>query len=158
SSPGAWLRSWPRSCATVRRKTPSPCRGTTDYARFMSTERTAWRSRQGPIGVLTGAGISTDSGIPDFRGPKGVWTKDPIAELLFTYPNSTADPELRQKSWRARRDNPAWQAEPNAAHKALAELEHGGRAVRIITQNIDRLHQRAGSTPRKVIEIHGNMF
>jgi len=124
----------------------------------MSTERTDWRNRQGPIGVLTGAGISTDSGIPDFRGPKGVWTKDPIAELLFTYPNYIADPELRQKSWLARRDNPAWQAEPNAAHKALAELEHGGRAVRIITQNIDRLHQRAGSTPRKVIEIHGNMF
>ncbi|MFL6113160.1 MAG: SIR2 family NAD-dependent protein deacylase [Catenulispora sp.] len=119
---------------------------------------TDWRSRQGPIGVLTGAGISTDSGIPDFRGPRGVWTNDPIAELLFTYPNYLADPELRKRSWRARRDNPAWQAEPNAAHKALAELEHAGRAVRIITQNIDRLHQRAGSTPRKVIEIHGNMF
>jgi NAD-dependent deacetylase len=119
---------------------------------------TDWRSRQGPIGVLTGAGISTDSGIPDFRGPQGVWTNDPIAELLSTYPNYLADPELRKRSWLARRDNPAWQAEPNAAHKALAELEHAGRAVRIITQNIDRLHQRAGSSPRKVIEIHGNMF
>ena len=127
----------------------------------MSTERaqhTDWRSRGGPIGILTGAGISTDSGIPDFRGPKGVWTNDPIAELLSTYPNYLADPELRRKSWLARRDNPAWQAEPNAAHKALAELEHAGRAVRIITQNIDRLHQRGGSSPRKVIEIHGNMF
>lgn len=121
----------------------------------MSTD---WRNRTGPIGVLTGAGISTDSGIPDFRGPKGVWTDDPIAELLFTYPNYLADPELRKKSWLARRDNPAWQAVPNAAHRALAELEHSGRAVRIITQNIDRLHQRGGSTPRKVIEIHGNMF
>ena len=121
----------------------------------MSTD---WRSRKGPIGVLTGAGISTDSGIPDFRGPMGVWTKDPIAELLSTYDNYMADPELRKRSWLARRDNPAWQAEPNAAHKALAELEHGGRAVRIITQNIDRLHQKAGSTPRKVIEIHGTMF
>ena len=117
-----------------------------------------WRGRTGPIGVLTGAGISTDSGIPDFRGPQGVWTNDPIAELLFTYPNYLADPELRKQAWLARRDNPAWRAEPNAAHRALAELEHGGRAVRIITQNIDRLHQRAGSTPRKVIEIHGNMF
>lgn len=117
-----------------------------------------WRKRSGPIGVLTGAGISTDSGIPDFRGPGGVWTKNPIAELLSTYDNYIADPELRERSWIARRDNPAWEAEPNAAHKALAELEHAGRAVRIITQNIDRLHQKAGSSPRKVVEIHGNMF
>jgi NAD-dependent deacetylase len=119
---------------------------------------TQWRKRPGPIGVLTGAGISTDSGIPDFRGPRGVWTEDPIAELLATYQNYVADPELRKRSWLARRDNPAWRAEPNGAHKALAELEHSGRAVRIITQNIDRLHQKAGSSPRKVIEIHGNMF
>ena len=102
--------------------------------------------------------VSTDSGIPDFRGPRGVWTEDPIAELLSSYQNYVADPELRQRSWLARRDNPAWQAEPNAAHTALAELEHAGRAVRIITQNIDRLHQKAGTSPRKVIEIHGNMF
>ena len=118
---------------------------------------TDWRARKGPIGILTGAGISTDSGIPDFRGPKGVWTKDPIAELLSTYPNYVSDPELRKRSWLARRDNPARHAEPNAAHKALAELERSGRAVRIITQNIDRLHQKGGSSPRKVIEIHGNM-
>lgn len=118
---------------------------------------TDWRARKGPIGILTGAGISTDSGIPDFRGPRGVWTKDPIAELLSTYPNYVSDPELRERSWLARRDNPARQAEPNAAHRALAELEHSGRAVRIITQNIDRLHQKGGSSPRKVIEIHGNM-
>lgn len=117
-----------------------------------------WRRRKGPIGVLTGAGISTDSGIPDFRGPRGVWTKDPIAELLSTYDTYITDPELRERSWLARRDNPAWEAEPNAAHKALAELEHAGRAVRIVTQNIDRLHQKAGSSPRKVVEIHGNMF
>lgn len=117
-----------------------------------------WRSRDGRIGVLTGAGISTDSGIPDFRGPRGVWTKDPIAELLSTYDNYLADPELRQRAWLARRDNPAWQARPNAAHIALAELAQAGRAVTIITQNIDQLHQRAGSPPDRVIEIHGNMF
>jgi NAD-dependent deacetylase len=117
-----------------------------------------WRKRPGPIGVLTGAGISTDSGIPDFRGPRGVWTKDPIAELLSTYDNYVSDPELRARSWIARRDNPVWQAEPNAGHLALAELEHAGRAVRIITQNIDRLHQKAGTSPREVVEIHGNMF
>ncbi|WP_167477318.1 SIR2 family NAD-dependent protein deacylase [Nocardia arthritidis] len=119
---------------------------------------TDWRRRTGRIGVLTGAGISTDSGIPDFRGPRGVWTKDPIAELLSTYDNYIADPDLRSRSWLARRDNPAWQARPNAAHRALVELERGGRAVTIITQNVDRLHQRAGSTPERVIEIHGNMF
>ncbi|MFX0575316.1 SIR2 family NAD-dependent protein deacylase [Nocardia nepalensis] len=119
---------------------------------------TDWRKRDGRIGVLTGAGISTDSGIPDFRGPRGVWTKDPIAELLSTYDAYLADPELRKRSWLARRDNPAWQAEPNAAHIALADLERAGRTITIITQNIDRLHQRAGSSPGRVIEIHGNMF
>ncbi|MBF6173116.1 SIR2 family NAD-dependent protein deacylase [Nocardia blacklockiae] len=119
--------------------------------------RTGWRRRTGSIGVLTGAGISTDSGIPDFRGPRGVWTTDPIAELLSTYQSYVSDPELRQRSWLARRDNPAWRAEPNDAHRALARLGHG-RDVRIITQNIDRLHQRAGSPPDTVVEIHGNMF
>ncbi|MFC9436372.1 NAD-dependent deacetylase [Nocardia sp. NPDC057030] len=117
-----------------------------------------WRSRDGRIGVLTGAGISTDSGIPDFRGPRGVWTKDPIAELLSTYDNYLADPELRKRAWLARRDNPAWRARPNAAHLALAELSQAGRPVTIITQNIDRLHQQAGSPADRVIEIHGNMF
>ncbi|WP_280361833.1 SIR2 family NAD-dependent protein deacylase [Nocardia wallacei] len=118
---------------------------------------TGWRQRTGPIGVLTGAGISTDSGIPDFRGPRGVWTEDPIAELLSTYQNYVADPELRRRAWLARRDNPAWQAEPNDAHRAVARLGRE-RDVRIITQNIDRLHQRAGTPPESVVEIHGNMF
>lgn len=117
---------------------------------------TDWRARKGPIGVLTGAGISTDSGIPDFRGPRGVWTSDPIAELLSTYQNYVSDPELRVRSWQARRDNPAWQARPNAAHAALVRLAESGREVGIITQNIDQLHQRAGS--ESVVEIHGNMF
>ncbi|MFR9751334.1 SIR2 family NAD-dependent protein deacylase [Nocardia sp. 004] len=119
---------------------------------------TQWRSRTGRIGVLTGAGISTDSGIPDFRGPRGVWTKDPIAELLSTYQSYMADAALRKRAWLARRDNPAWQAAPNAAHIALADLARAGREVTIITQNIDRLHQRAGFAPERVIEIHGNMF
>ncbi|WP_280502220.1 SIR2 family NAD-dependent protein deacylase [Nocardia farcinica] len=119
---------------------------------------TDWRTRPGRIGVLTGAGISTDSGIPDFRGPSGVWTKNPIAELLSTYDAYLSDPELRVRSWLARRDNPAWQAKPNAAHRALVALERSGRSVTIVTQNIDRLHQRAGSNPDRVIEIHGNMF
>ncbi|WP_280399543.1 SIR2 family NAD-dependent protein deacylase [Nocardia carnea] len=119
---------------------------------------TSWHERGGRIAVLTGAGISTDSGIPDFRGPRGVWTEDPVAELLSTYDNYLADPALRARSWKARRDNPAWGAEPNPAHRALVDLERAGRALTIVTQNIDRLHQRAGSNPQRVIEIHGNMF
>uniref|UniRef100_UPI002455A2AE SIR2 family NAD-dependent protein deacylase n=1 Tax=Nocardia farcinica TaxID=37329 RepID=UPI002455A2AE len=117
-----------------------------------------WRTRSGRIGVLTGAGISTDSGIPDFRGPRGVWTEDPIAELMSTYDQYLSDPDLRRRSWLARCANPAWQAEPNAGHLALVDLERAGRAVTIITQNVDRLHQRAGSSPQRVVEIHGNMF
>lgn len=116
-----------------------------------------WRERPGPVAVLTGAGISTASGIPDFRGPEGVWTKNPIAELSANYVDYLRDSELRARSWIARRDNPAWDAEPNAAHRALAALE-ADRSVRILTQNIDRLHQRAGSSPRKVLELHGTMF
>ncbi|MFI9533111.1 SIR2 family NAD-dependent protein deacylase [Nocardia fusca] len=119
---------------------------------------TDWYARTGRIAALTGAGISTDSGIPDFRGPRGVWTEDPIAELLSTYDHYLADPALREKSWLARRDNPAWAAEPNGAHRALVDLERAGRALTIVTQNIDRLHQRAGSAPQRVVEIHGNMY
>lgn len=109
------------------------------------------------VTVLTGAGISTDSGIPDFRGPKGVWTRDPAAEALFTIDNYVADPEIRRRSWLSRRENPLWNAEPNAGHRALVDLEAAGLLHRLVTQNIDRLHQRAGSDPDRVIEIHGNM-
>jgi NAD-dependent deacetylase len=119
--------------------------------------RIDWRGRPGPIGVLTGAGISTASGIPDFRGTEGVWTKNPVAELSANIDDYLCDPELRIRSWKARRDNPAWQAEPNEGHLALAELERH-RSLRILTQNVDRLHHKAGSTPRKVFELHGNMF
>lgn len=114
--------------------------------------------RKPMLAVLTGAGISTESGIPDFRGPSGVWTRDPEAEKLFTLANYLADPAVRKRSWLARRDNPAWTAEPNAAHLALAEAERSGVPVRILTQNIDGLHQKAGSSPRKVLELHGTMF
>lgn len=118
---------------------------------------TSWRGRPGPIAVLTGAGISTDSGIPDFRGAEGVWTKNPIAELSANITDYLRDPRLRARTWLARRDSPARTAEPNPAHRALAELERH-RSVRILTQNVDRLHLKAGSTPRKVLELHGNMF
>jgi len=110
------------------------------------------------IAVLTGAGISTDSGIPDFRGPNGVWTRDPAKEKLFTLQNYVADEEVRKASWLARRDSPAWTAAPNPAHLALARLEAEDFPLRVITQNIDGLHQKAGISDRKVIELHGTMF
>ena len=109
------------------------------------------------IAVLTGAGISTDSGIPDFRGPNGVWTKNPEAEKLSTLSEYVGDPSVRRRAWRSRRDHPAWSAKPNAGHHALVELECTGRLVAIVTQNIDGLHQAAGSDPERVIEIHGTM-
>ncbi len=109
------------------------------------------------VTVLTGAGISTDSGIADFRGPNGVWTRDPAAEALFTIDNYLADPDVRRRSWLARRANPAWGAEPNAGHRALVDLERAGVLRALVTQNIDRLHQAAGSSPDVVLELHGNM-
>jgi NAD-dependent deacetylase len=107
------------------------------------------------IAVLSGAGISTDSGIPDFRGPNGLWTRDPSAERMSTFTDYRDDPAVRLRSWQARLEHPAWTAEPNAAHRALVSLEQAGRLVALVTQNIDGLHQRAGS--RSVLELHGTM-
>ena len=109
------------------------------------------------IVVLTGAGISTDSGIPDFRGPQGVWTRNPQAERLSNIHYYMSDPEVRRLAWKGRLDHPAWQAKPNAAHHALVELERRGKLLALVTQNIDGLHQRAGSTPARVIEVHGTL-
>lgn len=117
-----------------------------------------WLSAARTVTVLTGAGISTDSGIPDFRGPQGVWTKDPNAAAMFTIDNYVADPEVRRRAWRSRREHAAWTAEPNAGHAALVELERAGKLRSIVTQNIDGLHQKAGSDPTRVIEIHGTIW
>ena len=106
---------------------------------------------------MTGAGISTESGIPDFRGPQGVWTKDPQAEKLSNIHYYVADPEIRRKSWQARLAHPAWTAKPNAGHAAIAELERRGKLHALITQNIDGLHQKAGNSPERVIEVHGTV-
>lgn len=107
--------------------------------------------------ALTGAGISTDSGIPDFRGPSGVWTKDPAAEKASHIDHYLADPEVRRRAWRNRSASPAWTAAPNAGHRALVDLERSGRLTCLITQNIDGLHQAAGSDPALVVEVHGTM-
>lgn len=107
------------------------------------------------IAVLTGAGISTDSGIPDYRGPKGLWQRDPQAQQLVTIGPYLADPDVRRRAWLLRRDAGALAAEPNAGHLALVELERSGLPVRVLTQNVDGLHQRAGLPDRKVLELHG---
>ncbi|GAA2135492.1 SIR2 family NAD-dependent protein deacylase [Glycomyces algeriensis] len=120
-----------------------------------ATEVARWFGEASSITVLTGAGVSTDSGIPDFRGPQGVWTKNPAAEKMFTIDNYLADPEVRRQAWAARRVSPLWTAQPNTAHRALAEFERTGRLRAVITQNTDGLHQAAGSDPASVIEIHG---
>ena len=117
----------------------------------------AWVGEARRVVVLTGAGISTDSGIPDFRGPQGVWTRDPQAEKLSDIRYYTADPEIRRRSWQSRLDHPAWTARPNAGHAAIAELERRGRLHALITQNIDGLHQQAGNSTARVIEVHGTV-
>jgi NAD-dependent deacetylase len=107
--------------------------------------------------VLTGAGISTESGIPDFRGPQGVWTKNPGAEKLATLQHYMSDPDVRKRAWQKRLRSEALSAEPNAGHRALVELERCGKLHTLITQNIDGLHQRAGSSAERVVEIHGTI-
>ncbi|MEO5899494.1 MAG: Sir2 family NAD-dependent protein deacetylase [Ilumatobacteraceae bacterium] len=109
------------------------------------------------VTVLTGAGISTDSGIPDFRGPNGVWTKNPAMEKASTLQHYLADPDVRRAAWQNRLHSPAWDAQPNAGHRAIVELERQGKLVAVVTQNIDELHQRAGNAADKVIEVHGTM-
>src|SRR5437667_55141 len=142
--PGARHRRRPgRRLGGLRRRTVSEVR--------------AWIEAAQRIVVLTGAGISTDSGIPDFRGPQGVWTKNPEAEKQSTLQNYVADPEVRKRAWQSRLESPAWKAQPNAGHRALVTLERRGKLDTLITQNIDGLHQAAGYSPDRVIEIHGTM-
>ena len=114
-----------------------------DAARWLRSARS--------ILVFTGAGMSTESGIPDFRGPLGVWrTRDPNR---YTLQNYVADPEVRRERWLDRLDSPIDTAQPNAAHLAIADLQRAGRAPVVVTQNIDGLHQKAGT--QNVIELHG---
>ncbi|MCY3644022.1 MAG: Sir2 family NAD-dependent protein deacetylase [Acidimicrobiaceae bacterium] len=108
------------------------------------------------VTVLTGAGISTDSGLPDFRGPKGLWTKDPAAERASNINVYVSDPDVRRSNWARRASGALWaDVEPNRGHEALVHLEERGKLHLLITQNVDELHQRAGSDPERVVEIHG---
>jgi len=110
-----------------------------------------WLRAARRILVFTGAGVSTESGIPDFRGPQGVWrTRDPAR---YTIQNYLRDTEVRRERWRDRLESPVDSALPNAAHRAIARLQRAGRAPVVVTQNIDGLHQAAGCDD--VIELHG---
>jgi len=106
--------------------------------------------------VFTGAGVSTESGIPDFRSPGGIWERfDPDD---FTYQKFVSNPETRRKQWQMLREGMlTGGAEPNPAHYAVAELDRIGKLDCVITQNIDNLHQKAGVPDSKVFELHGNM-
>jgi len=116
-----------------------------------------WVDAAKRIVVLTGAGISTDSGIPDYRGPNGVWTRNPAAEKLATLQNYMTDTEVRKASWQGRLNHPAFGAQPNAGHVALLHLERRGKLHALVTQNVDGLHLGAGNSAEKVIEVHGNV-
>jgi len=109
--------------------------------------------------VFTGAGISTESGIPDFRGPDGLWTKvDPDD---FHIDRFRADPELRERGWRMHLDGELWGARstvrPNQGHIAIKRLADGGRMSGVVTQNIDGLHHKSGLDDSQVAELHGNV-
>ena len=111
----------------------------------------------GSVVVLTGAGISTDSGIPDYRGPNGLWTRDPEAERTADISYYLSDPDIRKRSWQHRLDAPAWTAKPNPGHQALVDLERAGLLTDLLTQNVDGLHLIAGNSPEVVVELHGTI-
>ncbi len=120
-------------------------------------EVAGWIREAERVTALTGAGISTDSGIPDFRGPNGVWTKDPAAQRLSHIRHYMQDPEVRVLAWQGRLNHPAWNAAPGPGHRALAALERKGKLHTLVTQNIDGLHQLAGTSEEILIEIHGTI-
>jgi len=117
----------------------------------------SWIDAASRIVVLTGAGISTDSGIPDFRGPQGLWTKNPEAEKMATLQNYLADGDLRKRAWKTRIASFPRRSEPNVGHHALVELERRGKLHTLITQNVDGLHFDAGTSADRLIEIHGTV-
>jgi NAD-dependent protein deacetylase/lipoamidase len=116
-----------------------------------------WLGRARFVVALTGAGISTESGIADFRGPQGLWTKNPEAEKMATLDHYMSDPVVRRRSWRNRVEGSYFDAEPNAAHHALVDLERKGVLHALVTQNVDGLHLAAGTEPEMLVEIHGTV-
>jgi NAD-dependent deacetylase len=135
----------------------SPLASQPHAADHVIAQAAGWLDRARAVVVLTGAGISTDSGIPDFRGPQGVWTKNPKAERTSHIQHYVTDPEVRRMAWQQRLAHPGWTARPNPGHLALVALERRGTLHTLITQNIDGLHQAAGHDPDRVVEVHGTM-
>jgi NAD-dependent protein deacetylase/lipoamidase len=150
-----------RSCVTddapLSSRSVSESRDDVDDVMALADEVRSWIDVAERVVVLAGAGISTDSGIADFRGPDGVWTRNPEAEKRATLQYYMSDPQARRESWRHRLEHPTWSAEPNAGHRALVALEQRGKLDTLVTQNIDGLHHAAGSDPGKVVEVHGTM-
>ncbi len=137
-----------------------PCPVTDQHSDLQASEIEevrSWIDAAERVVVLTGAGISTDSGIPDFRGPQGVWTKNPEAEKMSTIQHYMADAEIRRRSWRMKLGGSEQKREPNAGHRALVELDRSDKLHLLITQNVDGLHHDAGSDPDRIVEIHGTL-
>ncbi|MEV7973687.1 Sir2 family NAD-dependent protein deacetylase [Cellulomonas sp. NPDC089187] len=107
--------------------------------------------------VLTGAGLSTASGIPDFRGPQGTWTQHPEQADLLEIDRHVNDMAIRMAGWAMWQDHPAWASAPSDAHRALVELERAQLLEAVLTQNFDGLHHAAGHSPELVVELHGGM-
>jgi NAD-dependent deacetylase len=124
----------------------------TDFERVQG-----WIAGAERLVILTGAGISTDSGIQDFRGPNGLWTKNPQAERQATLQHYVGNPDVRKAAWQNRIKAPYFEAQPNRGHAAIGALDEQGRLHALITQNVDGLHQAAGVDPARVIEVHGNV-
>jgi len=117
-------------------------------------EAAALVASAGRVVVFSGAGISTESGIPDFRSPGGVWTREDPSQ--FTFDKFLNDPAVRRRSWERFQERASQTVEPNAAHRAIADLHSLGKLDCVITQNVDGLHQEAGVPEHLVLELHGN--
>lgn len=109
------------------------------------------------IAVLTGAGISTSAGIPDFRGPQGVWTQHPEQMNVYDIDAFLRSKEDREYSWAWQKESPVWNANPGVAHQALVDLEKAGMLTLLATQNFDALHEKAGNSSDIIINLHGTI-
>lgn len=116
-----------------------------------------WLRTADRIVAFTGAGISTDSGIPDFRGPNGLWVKNPLAEKTSTLSHYLRDPEVRKVAWQGRERTFDGSARPNAGHYSLAAIDRAGKLHAVVTQNVDGLHQDSGIAEHLVYEVHGTI-
>lgn len=116
-----------------------------------------WLKEAERIVAFTGAGISTASGIPDFRGPNGLWAKNPLAERTSTLSYYLNDPEVRKVAWEGRERTFDGSAKPNDGHYALVAIQNAGKLSAVVTQNVDGLHQDSGIHEHNVFEVHGTI-